>query len=215
VEEKHAELSNVNRYALLRASDDGRRKVEQLEDVATADIEINGVASLFTKDIRATLLPLAARVVVGVDDVQARWWVQEENPAWLAVGATGNHLAQLTTHVSGSPARRASTPFRCVRRRSRLSPSSPSGRGSFRRARLCWGLPCRATSSSTVRDGRPVGGGIVRAGAEPCVPDRLLCISKREGALKFVRSELEEGRDAAATPRRGTRVATERLTGSA
>jgi hypothetical protein len=103
IEGQRAKLSNVNRYALLRASDDGRHKVEQLESLATADIEIAGVRSLFTKDTREALLPLAAHVVVGVDDVEARWWVQEENPDWLAVGATGNHLAQLTTHVPGSP----------------------------------------------------------------------------------------------------------------
>ena len=54
---------------------------------------------MFTKETRHTLLPLARCVVVGVDDIEARWWVQEENPAWLGVGATGNHLAQLTTHT--------------------------------------------------------------------------------------------------------------------
>lgn len=103
IEEQDAELSNVNRYALLRASDDGRHKVEQLESLATGDIEIEGVRSLFTKDTREALLPLATHVGVGVDDVEARWWVQEENPNWLAVGATGNHLAQLTTHAPGGP----------------------------------------------------------------------------------------------------------------
>ena len=103
IEEQNAELSNVNRYALLRASDDGRRKVEHLESLATDDVEIEGVASLYTKKTRNTLLPLAERVLVGVDDVEARWWVQEEDPTWLAVAATGNHLAQLTIHTPGSP----------------------------------------------------------------------------------------------------------------
>ena len=103
IEEQEADLSNVNRYALLRASDDGRVKVEQLEEAATPDVRITGLPMLFTKETRDTLVPLADRVVVGVDDVEARWWVQEENPAWLAVGATGNHLAQLTTHEPDSP----------------------------------------------------------------------------------------------------------------
>jgi hypothetical protein len=103
IEGQDTELSNINRYALLRASDDGRRKVEHLESLATGDVGIEGVASLYTKETRNTLLPLAERVLVGVDDVEARWWVQEENPEWLAVAATGNHLAQLTTHVHGSP----------------------------------------------------------------------------------------------------------------
>jgi hypothetical protein len=103
IEEQHAELSNVNRYGLLRASHDGVSKVDQLEGAATADLEIEGVPILFTKNTRNSLLPLAQRVVVGVDDVEARWWVQEDNPAWLAVGATGNHLAQLTIHLPGGP----------------------------------------------------------------------------------------------------------------
>jgi len=103
IEEQCADLSNVNRYALLRASDNGRQKAEQLERVATAALEVVGVPSLFTNDTREALLPFAERVVVGVDDVEARWWVQEEDPAWLAVGATGNHLAQLTVHVPGGP----------------------------------------------------------------------------------------------------------------
>jgi hypothetical protein len=103
VEEQRAELSNINRYELLRASDDGRIKIEQLESVAARGVRIAGVRELFTKATRAGLLPLADHVLVGVDDVEARWWVQEDNPQWLAIGATGNHLAQLTTHAPGSP----------------------------------------------------------------------------------------------------------------
>ncbi len=103
IEEQDAELSNVNRYALLRASDTGRRKIDQLAGSAGGGVEIDGVASLYTTHSRALLLPLAERVVVGVDDVEARWWVQEDDPAWLAVAATGNNLAQLTTHVPGGP----------------------------------------------------------------------------------------------------------------
>ena len=103
IEQQRAELSNVNRYALLRASDDGALKIDQLARAGTADVEIVGVPALFTKHTRDAILPFAERVVVGVDDVEARWWVQAENPRWLTVGATGNHLAQLTVHVPGSP----------------------------------------------------------------------------------------------------------------
>ncbi|MBA3382784.1 MAG: ThiF family adenylyltransferase [Actinobacteria bacterium] len=103
IEEQTADLSNVNRYALLRVSDDGRAKVEQLEGAASPDLRITGIPMLFTKETRDKLVPLAVRVVVGVDEVEARWWVQEENPVWLAVGATGNHLAQLTIHGPDGP----------------------------------------------------------------------------------------------------------------
>jgi molybdopterin/thiamine biosynthesis adenylyltransferase len=103
VEEQCAELSNVNRYALLRASDEGRPKAAQLEASSTRGIIVSGVRCLFTKETRERLLPLADRVLVGVDDVEARWWIQDENPSWLCIGATGNHLAQLTTHVPAGP----------------------------------------------------------------------------------------------------------------
>lgn len=103
IEDQTAELSNVNRYALLRASEAGLHKIEQLEHAATGELQFTGVRHLFTKETRERILPLAERVVVGVDDVPARWWVQEEHPAWLAIGATGNHLAQLTTHLPGAP----------------------------------------------------------------------------------------------------------------
>lgn len=103
IEPDVAELSNVNRYALLRASQAGLPKTALLEAAATDALRIRGVDSLFTTETRARLEPLAKRVLVGVDDVEARWWVQEAEPVWLAIGATANHLAQLTSHVLDSP----------------------------------------------------------------------------------------------------------------
>jgi molybdopterin/thiamine biosynthesis adenylyltransferase len=102
IELQNADLSNLNRYSLLRASHKGLDKVELLEGAASERIKIAGVRTLFTKET-LDALPLAGRVLVGVDDVRARWWVQEANPRWLAVGATGDHLAQVTTHEPGSP----------------------------------------------------------------------------------------------------------------
>lgn len=103
IEVDAADLSNLNRYALLRASDNELLKTFLLEAATTESLQIRGVNSLFTRDTRTKLRPLMERVLVGVDDVEARWWVQEENPSWMAVGATGNHLAQLTTHTPDSP----------------------------------------------------------------------------------------------------------------
>jgi hypothetical protein len=103
IEEQGVELSNVNRYALLRASHEGCVKVKQLEAASTARVRVAGVEALFTPKTREMILPLADRVVAGVDDVEARWWVQQEDPRWLAIGATSNHLAQLTTHAPDSP----------------------------------------------------------------------------------------------------------------
>jgi len=103
IERQDAELSNVNRYSLLRASHDGTDKLQLLRETATDRVQIEGVNTLFTRTTRAGLLPLAVRVLVGVDDIQARWWAQEADPEWLAIGATGNHIAQLSTHVADTP----------------------------------------------------------------------------------------------------------------
>jgi hypothetical protein len=103
IEQQPADLSNVNRYSLLRASDEDTDKVTLLERASGERLEIHGVRALFTRDTRASLAPLASRVLVGVDDIEARWWVQESGPAWLAIGATSNHLAQLSTHIPDSP----------------------------------------------------------------------------------------------------------------
>lgn len=101
IERQITDLSNVNRYSLLRASDGEADKVELLEGASSSKLAISGVKDLFTQETREDLLPLAERVLVGVDDVEARWWVAEAQPTWLAVGATGNNLAQLTVHEPG------------------------------------------------------------------------------------------------------------------
>jgi hypothetical protein len=103
VEDQVLDITNVNRYSLMRASDDGLHKLDQLERSAAAGVQIAGEACLFTETTRAALEPLAHQVVVGVDDVEARWWVQNADPRWLAIGATNNHIAQLTVHTTGSP----------------------------------------------------------------------------------------------------------------
>ena len=103
VEAQDADLSNTNRYMLLRASDAGRAKVDQLSDCSSERVRITGVPALFTHETRAEIVPLARRVIVGVDRIEARWAVQREWPEELCVGATGNHIAEITTHRPGGP----------------------------------------------------------------------------------------------------------------
>jgi hypothetical protein len=103
IEAQDADLSNVNRYMLLRASHQGMPKTRQLEAASSEAIHIIGVRELFTKETRHRLAPLAARVLVGVDNVEARWWVQEEWPERLCVGATQAMIAETTTHRPGGP----------------------------------------------------------------------------------------------------------------
>lgn len=103
IEDDVADLTNLNRYMLLRWSQVGIHKVAHLRGATAKGVEVDGVEHLFNDKTRDRLLPLADRVLVGVDDIRARWWVQEAEPRWMAVGATGNHLAQLSVHVPGGP----------------------------------------------------------------------------------------------------------------
>lgn len=100
IEADVAEISNLNRYCLLRASHVGKAKTALLASAATQTLRIETAESFFTPDTRASLVPLAPTVLVGADDIEARWWVQEAKPWWLLIGATSNHMAQITTHVS-------------------------------------------------------------------------------------------------------------------
>jgi molybdopterin/thiamine biosynthesis adenylyltransferase len=103
IEDDVADLTNLNRYMLLRRSQVGLHKVAHLRSATAKRVKVDGIELLFNGKTRDRILPLADRVLVGVDDVQARWWVQEAEPRWLAVGATGNHLAQLSVHIPGGP----------------------------------------------------------------------------------------------------------------
>jgi ThiF family len=103
IEDDVADLTNLNRYMLLRWSQVGLHKVAHLRSATAKGVKVDGIELLFNGKTRDRLLPLADRVLVGVDDVRARWWVQETEPRWMAVGATGNHLAQLSVHVPGGP----------------------------------------------------------------------------------------------------------------
>lgn len=97
------ELSNVNRNMQQQASDDGKPKTEILARSSTSALRIAGVNARFPERNREGILPLAERVAVGVDHIPARWWVQEEWPANLYIGATTNHEAIVTMHHPGEP----------------------------------------------------------------------------------------------------------------
>jgi hypothetical protein len=103
IERERGDHSNLNRYNQLRASHDGELKIDVLAAASRDGLSISGVEALFVADTRDSLRPLAPVVAVGVDNVSARWWVQEEWPELLVIGATDNTSAVLTTHRPGEP----------------------------------------------------------------------------------------------------------------
>jgi hypothetical protein len=101
IEPDTADLSNMNRYALLLRSMLASPKADHLAQLfAGSGLEIDGVNLRYDPTDRATLR-LAPAVLVGVDDIPTRWEVQRARPEWLAVGATTHWCAMASFHEAG------------------------------------------------------------------------------------------------------------------
>jgi len=92
------EITNLNRYVLMRRSDIGALKVQNLERLTTDRFLIKGVPQRY--DTRSQL-ELGPCVLVGADNIQTRHVVQSTNPNWLHVGGT-THFEVISTSHSGS-----------------------------------------------------------------------------------------------------------------
>jgi molybdopterin/thiamine biosynthesis adenylyltransferase len=96
-------IHNINRCLQFRASDTDRPKVHVLHEASSSGLAITGINARFDPGAAGDYRPLADRVVVGVDNIPARWWIQEEWPQSLYIGATTNNEAIVTTHHPGGP----------------------------------------------------------------------------------------------------------------
>jgi hypothetical protein len=96
-------LSNLNRYLLLRRDLLKRAKTDALATYATEAIKIEPVQRRFDEDTEAEILPLAGRVLVGVDDIPSRWRVQSAAEGWLGVAATSHFEVVVSEHTPFSP----------------------------------------------------------------------------------------------------------------
>jgi hypothetical protein len=98
-EPETADLSNLNRYMLLRDSHRDVRKAEDLQEICKGTgIVIEPVTSRFESGSDITLRPV---VLVGVDDIPSRWHVQRTGPKWLGIGATTHWSAMASYHERG------------------------------------------------------------------------------------------------------------------
>jgi molybdopterin/thiamine biosynthesis adenylyltransferase len=103
IEPEALDLTNLNRYALARRSHVGRLKIDGLMDWARPDFSIRGSAVRLDAATLPSVAPLAQVVLVGVDHIPARWFVQEQQPQWLGVGATAHFTVVVSEHQSGEP----------------------------------------------------------------------------------------------------------------
>jgi hypothetical protein len=102
IEPDTADTSNLNRYMLLRRS---RIKEDKARDLAAllagSGLTIEPVPRRYEPGQLPLLPPLAASVLVGVDDIPTRWLVQRAGPDWLGVGATTHWSAMASFHRQG------------------------------------------------------------------------------------------------------------------
>lgn len=100
IEPEYYDLSNLNRYMLLRRSECALHKIDTLCSWQRPGVTLTGVALAYTEATRAQLLPFAPQVIVGTDDIPARWAVQSAHPAWLGIGATSHFFTVTSSHTS-------------------------------------------------------------------------------------------------------------------
>lgn len=103
IDDDDVEIHNVNRCLQFRASDARKPKVDVLGASSRGLFAIDGIKARLTRQSLDEIAPLADRVVAGVDNSSARWFIQEQWPRHLYIGATSNQEAVLTTHHPGEP----------------------------------------------------------------------------------------------------------------
>jgi hypothetical protein len=92
------EVTNLNRYALLRRPDLGRPKVDRLRDFTTARLSIAGTAARYPSPSQSQP---ASRVLVGADNLKARRGAQLLEPRWLHVAGTTHFEVISSSHEPG------------------------------------------------------------------------------------------------------------------
>lgn len=98
IEGSTSEHSNLNRYALLLRSDVSTSKVDTLLGIDFGSLRLHAVPARLDDASAAALAPLAHHVLVGVDHIPTRWFVQRLHPRWLGIGATTHWGAMASFH---------------------------------------------------------------------------------------------------------------------
>jgi hypothetical protein len=101
IEPEAADLSNLNRYPLLRRSASGQGKAQILKSLMPPRLELRAVPRRYEGGQIVGLGEFAPSVLVGVDDIPTRWRVQQESPSWLGIGATTHWAAMASYHERG------------------------------------------------------------------------------------------------------------------
>lgn len=110
IENTTSDLSNLNRYMLQPRSQVRKPKTQTLKCFSSEAFLITSADVRFEASTFAPLLPLAPRVMVGVDHIPTRWFVQESQPELLVIGASTHWSATVTFHTDGLACARCANP---------------------------------------------------------------------------------------------------------
>jgi hypothetical protein len=103
IEDDAVSLDNLNRCGLFLRSNVEQAKARALARWGTDSFTIEPVIARFEPETADELLPLAERVLVGVDAIPSRWFVQANASGWLGVGATSHFGAMVSEHLPNMP----------------------------------------------------------------------------------------------------------------
>jgi len=100
-ERERADLTNLNRYMLMRRSHVGWLKTEILRAALPRNFSLLTVPERFHPSTVEQYLPMAPNVVVGVDHIASRWLAQQYTHGRVAIGATSHFFSQTSSHEDG------------------------------------------------------------------------------------------------------------------
>jgi len=101
IEPETGDHSNLNRYAMMLMSNVGQDKGQLLRSVVRPTLALESIPLLYNGGRPEQIGSFAPRVLVGVDDIPARWSVQAQQPEWLGIGATSHWDAMASFHIQG------------------------------------------------------------------------------------------------------------------
>ena len=98
--------TNLNRYALMRRSMIRIPKTDALQAWAPRGVEVETHRASVDAAVIHDIGTLAPHVVVGTDNLEARWLLQSEWPRWLGIGSTARFMVIVSEHEPGMPCAR-------------------------------------------------------------------------------------------------------------
>jgi len=95
--------TNLNRYVLMRRSMIGVPKALALKSWAPASVNVEALERLVDEAAIKEIGQWAPYVLVGTDNLPARWLVQSTWPQWLGVAGTAGFMVLVSEHERHQP----------------------------------------------------------------------------------------------------------------